>query len=320
MKNDISNQLNYLTVLAEEQNLTRAAARLFVSQPALTAYLNRLEASLGAKLFDRSVSPIKITPAGAYYIAQMEKLSIQRGKLLEEIKHIDTDPELKLNIGVGRNRGGIWLPKILPRLYQFYPDAQLSIVEDRDVNMSEKVISGVLDVAIVETYVYHSVLEYLRLPEEFHLMMTSCDSPLVQGMDLSGNSYENPLDIKVERLNEELFICPNIQGQMNRYTQWMCTTYNFKPKRVLTVSNDVTTYQLAVNGGGLGFQNAAYSLLLNTEKRPAFIMPGGKPTRRKVFAIFSDTHMTQLKRDFMKITHNVMSETLYGRRTELEYM
>ena len=40
MKNNMSDQLNYLMVLAEEQNMTRAADRLFISQPALTAYLN----------------------------------------------------------------------------------------------------------------------------------------------------------------------------------------------------------------------------------------------------------------------------------------
>lgn len=72
-----------------------------MSQPALTAYLNRLEAELGTKLFDRSKTPIKITPAGAYYISEMEKISAQQDRLQHELKQIDFDPEMKLNIGIG---------------------------------------------------------------------------------------------------------------------------------------------------------------------------------------------------------------------------
>lgn len=320
VRNDLSEKLNYLTILAEEQNITRAAARLFVSQPALTAYLNRLEAELGTKLFDRSKTPIKITPAGAYYISEMEKISAQQDRLQHELKQIDFDPEMKLNIGIGRNRGSLWLPKILPRLYSEFPDAHLSISEDRDINMSEKVVRGILDVAIVETYAYRSMLTYMRLPEERHLLITHPDNPVAVGRYISGNSPESPLDVEASLLCDQLFICPNIRGGLNRSTQWLFSTFNFNPKRLLFVMNDATSYQLAVNGVGVTFQNSVYSKVIRTEGTPLFIMPGGKPTLRKVFAVFTDESMTQLKRAFLRITHDVMSEELCGHLTEPEYM
>lgn len=46
-------KLDYVLALAEERNLTRAAKKTFISQPALTNYINRLESQLGVKLFDR---------------------------------------------------------------------------------------------------------------------------------------------------------------------------------------------------------------------------------------------------------------------------
>ena len=56
-------RLDYVMAIAEEQNMTKAAARLFISQPALTASINKLEEELGVKLFDRQRPPIKLTPA-----------------------------------------------------------------------------------------------------------------------------------------------------------------------------------------------------------------------------------------------------------------
>ena len=51
-------KMDYIFAIAKEQNLTRAAKRLFVAQSTLTMYLNRVERELGLKLFDRSKTPI----------------------------------------------------------------------------------------------------------------------------------------------------------------------------------------------------------------------------------------------------------------------
>lgn len=66
-------KLNYVIAIAEEQNLTQAAKRLFISQPALTQYISRLETELGVKLFNRSKLPVTLTEAGMYYLENMKK-------------------------------------------------------------------------------------------------------------------------------------------------------------------------------------------------------------------------------------------------------
>src|SRR6516162_7086208 len=56
--------LRYFAVVAQEGNLTRAAARLFVSQPALTKQIRQLESQIGAQLFTRSRAGMTLTAAG----------------------------------------------------------------------------------------------------------------------------------------------------------------------------------------------------------------------------------------------------------------
>lgn len=178
MKNTLSDRLNYLTTIAEEQSITRAATRLFISQPALTAFLSRTEEELGTRLFDRTSTPIRITEAGAYYLSELEKICVMQDRLHQELADFSADDqELRLNVGIGRNRGSIWLSSVMPELYRLYPDMLLTIFEDRDTNMLDKVLNGVLDVAIVETYAYHSDLHYLRLPSEQYMFITSSETP-----------------------------------------------------------------------------------------------------------------------------------------------
>ena len=106
-------KLEYVLAIAEEQNLTRAARKLYISQPTLTLYLNRLEAELGVRLFDRGRTPIRLTDAGRYYIDKMKQIYYAELALRNDLRLV-ADPEQTLVIGIGQVRGHHWLPKLLP--------------------------------------------------------------------------------------------------------------------------------------------------------------------------------------------------------------
>lgn len=66
--------LKYFITIAEEQNLTKAAKRLFVSQSTLSLFLRKLEEEAGLPLFDRSKNKLTITPAGRLYAETAREL------------------------------------------------------------------------------------------------------------------------------------------------------------------------------------------------------------------------------------------------------
>ena len=72
-------KFEYVLALAEEKSLTKAAKRLYISQPGLTSYINKLEQYLGIKLFDRTVTPIQVTEAGMIYISKMKNIISEWG-------------------------------------------------------------------------------------------------------------------------------------------------------------------------------------------------------------------------------------------------
>lgn len=313
MKNSQFEKLRYLMVLAEERNITRAAERLYISQPALTACLNRLEVELGVRLFDRSVMPIRLTAAGQYYITEMQKIEYQQNQMLENMRRMNSEQESTLRIGIGRNRGSIWLPQILEKVYERFPEARIEITEDRDESMTEKVVHNMLDVAIIESFFYIGQLSYLQLPNEPHCLVTGYGNPyLTEDMDLTGNSPWAPLDVDVSFINDQKFICPSVRGLLNYYTQQLFTTFRIAPKEILFIHNNSTAYQLAVKGIGTTYLNVRYADVVKTDEKPLFIMPGGKPDYQKLYAVYKEAGMTELNRYFIETAASEMQKSLAG--------
>lgn len=107
-------RLDYVLMLAQEKNMTKAAEKLYISQPTLTKYINRLEEELGVRLFDRSVQPIQVTRAGITFIEEMKK--IQNRELMLKAKLLEMSREKStIRVGVAPVRGEYILPSAICR-------------------------------------------------------------------------------------------------------------------------------------------------------------------------------------------------------------
>ena len=119
-------RLDYVMAIAEEQNMTKAAARLFISQPALTASINKLEEELGVKLFDRQRPPIKLTPAGVLYMKEMSRIHQLQFNLKAQLSSF-ARKKPQFTIGIGKGRSQFWLPILLPILQESHPEIQIIV-------------------------------------------------------------------------------------------------------------------------------------------------------------------------------------------------
>ena len=68
------NSMNYVYEVYKERSFSKAAANLYISQPSLSAAVKKVEEKIGAPIFDRSVSPIKLTECGRHYIKAVEEI------------------------------------------------------------------------------------------------------------------------------------------------------------------------------------------------------------------------------------------------------
>ena len=121
------NCYQYVISIAENASISKAAKELFITQPALTKYLNKLEADLGVRLFDRSISPLQITYAGELYVQEGRKIIEMHKRLNQQISEMSNMQRGRLTIGINSERGSWCLPVLVPEFRRLYPGSELKI-------------------------------------------------------------------------------------------------------------------------------------------------------------------------------------------------
>lgn len=144
-------QLQYVLAVAEHQNFTKAALKVFVTQPTLSMQIQKLEDELGVKIFDRTKKPIQLTDTG-------KKIVNQARNIVNESDRIQDIVDQEKGFIGGTFRLGI-IPTIMPTLLPMflnnfikkYPKVKLKIEELNTEAIIERLNEGHLDAAIAAT-------------------------------------------------------------------------------------------------------------------------------------------------------------------------
>jgi LysR family transcriptional activator of glutamate synthase operon len=142
-------QLEYLVLLAEELNFTRAAARGNVAQPALSRQIGKLEAELGLPLVDRTTRRVTLTPAGEELVGRarriLDELAAARSVARDATRLLGG----RVTLGVTPTPGSVDVPALLAAFHAAHPDVELAVREDLSVALADRLRADELDLAIV---------------------------------------------------------------------------------------------------------------------------------------------------------------------------
>src|SRR3982750_4106001 len=143
------NELRYIVAVAQERSFGRAAAKCFVSQPALSVAIQKLEDELDAQLFERGKGEVTITPLGERIVEQAQKVLEETARIREIAQAGGNQLVGLLKLGVIYTVGPYLLPDLIPALHVRAPQMPLDIEENLTENLETGLKSGRLDVAIV---------------------------------------------------------------------------------------------------------------------------------------------------------------------------
>lgn len=258
-------ELHLLTILAQEMNMRKAAERLFVSQPALSQRLQTIEKDWGQKLFLRSQKGLSLTPAGELVIQYANEMVMKEEKIRESISALDTEVYGTLKIAVASIVGQNWLPQVLKKFVNRYPQAKISLITGWSSEIAKAlyedqvhigIIRGTPDWKGVKIHLFKDSLNLVDTVMTRPEQMLETDRPFIQFK--SDSSYYQEIQ------------------------DWWLRNFQAPPKRTIIVDQIETCKQMTFNGIG-------YAIL------PEITLNGAEENIFKIPLL--DEHGTPIKRD-----------------------
>ena len=142
-------ELRFVVSVAHERNFRKAAAKSFVSQPALSLAIKKIENELGVSIFERNRMGISLTSVGEKIVSQAQTVLAEVDKI-KEISLIETNTQqIQIKLGLIYSIAPYLLPLIIPKLEEINSDITLDAEEDITKNLIAKLQDGSLDAAII---------------------------------------------------------------------------------------------------------------------------------------------------------------------------
>lgn len=171
-------RLRYFLAVAEELHFGRAASRLEIAQPPLSRQIAALEADIGAQLFDRSRSQIRLTQAGLVLEGHARVLIDRLDSAYRETKLVGLGGEGRLRLAfVGSASHGV-LPSLIKSYRSHYPKVELAISAMNNAELHSSLIQREIDIAVARPALEDDELRSELLDREDLLLAIPDNSPL----------------------------------------------------------------------------------------------------------------------------------------------
>lgn len=236
-------QLQYIIAIYEEGGINKAAEKLFISQPSLSKCVINLEKQLGMKIFDRSTTPIALTPFGKTYVkAAQEILNINKSVLQksQDMKNGDTG---LLRLGVTNFGASQRLPKMLPQFMKKYPGIEVTLTEDKGKILEEELLKGHLDLLVLNGPVDEDKIKFVPLKTDSLYLVTPPEKYTLEGCEKSFEALYKKYDLK-----SEAFILLNQGQKLRKLTENIFCDYNITPNIKLEMKNIDGAIKLCAEG------------------------------------------------------------------------
>jgi DNA-binding transcriptional LysR family regulator len=171
-------RLNVFYTVAKRLSFTKAAAELFVTQPAVTKHIQELEHHFGTALFDRRGNQISLTSAGSVLLRHAETIMATYRQLEFDMNALKGQPGGTLRLGASTTVAQYVIPPVLARFHEQSADVSISMLSGNTEQVEQQLLNNDIDLGLVEGRTHHSDIRYTPFVKDELVLICRSDHPL----------------------------------------------------------------------------------------------------------------------------------------------
>lgn len=293
----------YFRTIARTKSISAAAEELGISQPALSAFLKRQEASIGTSLVDRSSVPMSLTEAGKTYLDYLEKVEKLNRKMEQEIDDIKNLKRGHLVVGGAVFFNVTYLPAAIAEFKDLYPGIDVEIVDGKIPEIIAESLAGRIDVFTTPIRDNEDDFEYEEMFTEKIFLCVPPEWDVNDKLPLPNHDGYAELNSKdFEKLKDSTFITLHGDQDIGRKMDALFKKHNLTPKHTIIGGQTLTTLGLTLSGAGISLISEStlknYSL---GEKPRAYLIDPEICSRSMYISYPKNQYISLATKEFIKI-------------------
>ncbi len=259
------NEKDYVYEVYKERSFSIAAKNLYISQPALSASVKKVERELGIILFDRSTSPIVLTEEGRVYIEYLEKLRALESEAKNKLMDISKLKTGKIVVSGENFVSSFIMPKIIMEFTKRYPGIHVELVESNSPDLRQLLITEAIDLLIAHDFdkkLYSSIPLFeetllLAVPKDYKINEDLKDYVLSRKDVVEGKHLKDSCPkVSIKKFEDCPFILLKKGNDTRRRASEIFLEEDFEPKTVkIYLDQLITSYNMVCFGLGVAFVN-----------------------------------------------------------------
>ena len=305
--------MEYVYAVYKEKSFSKAAEKLFISQPSLSANVKREEQCVGYPIFDRSTKPLGLTEPGKKYIETVEKILSMQNEFSEYIDDLGDLKTGKLVLG-GSSLYSSWvLPPLMGQFAKKYPQVQLELIEETTVNLRKMLQNGEIDFLLDNCELEDEIFERQMYRKEYLVLAVPKHFKINDGLEEFQISVEAIRELSflselvpsvdLSLFAREPFILLKPENDTRIRAMELCKQCEFTPNVVFELDQQMTSYNITCSGMGISFISNTLISKVPESSDVLYYKLGDKLSCRNLYFYWKrNSYFSRVMQEFLRLT------------------
>lgn len=290
-------QLESFCAVVRYQSFTKAAEKLYISQPTISTHIRMLEQEFNSRLIIRTTKNIEITPHGKELFTCAQKIFTLKNDLIQ--KWSEENKKI-IRIGASTIPADYILPEVLPLFCQKYPDIQLHIHQNDSGNILQSILNGKFTIGMVGMKSFEKELDFVPFFHDEIVMITPKQEKFLHFAQKAFNQ-----DDLISLLKKETIILREQGSGSKKRLESYFEQINLSEKSLNIIArlNDQESIKKLV-ASGLGISFISAKAITDADNLLTIKLPENNLTRSLYFAYHKDYILKEHILSFIKFVQN----------------